>query len=317
MMRVCRTSGLVCLCVFGMAAVVAAIPHFAVSYVLILLFLFFVHLTLAVSYDLVGGYMGYMNLGHATFFGVGAYSAAIALNRDLGLPAALVLATVLPAVVAATISFPLFRLRGAYFALATFGMVSLAEVLCNNLTELTGGSGGISTPSGNHVISAYYLSAAVGTGTVLLSYGLVRSRYGLALFGIRDDEDVAESLGVPTGLIKSSALVISSIPAGLIGGVYMWNVTYISPSAVFGLEMALSPIIMAMLGGTGTLVGPLVGAVFLTAVQEMLWTRVPYLHLTMYGAVLVLVGLFMPGGLIRTRWARYMLARFGMTGNAC
>ncbi|MCA1959518.1 MAG: branched-chain amino acid ABC transporter permease, partial [Desulfomonile sp.] len=125
-----------------------------------------------------------------------------------------------------------------------------------------------------------------------------------------EDEEVARAFGVPTTLCKCATLVISSVPAGLIGGIYVWNVTYISPSAVFGLEIALSPIVMAMLGGTGTIVGPFLGVVFLTLVQEVLWTQVPYLHLTMYGAIMVLVGLLMPGGLVRTPLLQQIIHRF-------
>ncbi len=88
--------------------------------------------------------------------------------------------------------------------------------------------------------------------------------------------------------------------------------TYISPNSVFGLEIALSPIIMAMLGGTGMMIGPLVGAIFITLVQEFLWTQVPYFHLAMYGTVLVLVGLFMPGGLVRTRFLKPVIQRLGL-----
>jgi len=113
-------------------------------------------------------------------------------------------------------------------------------------------------------------------------------------------------------LYKCTALVLSSIPAGVIGGVYAWNLTYISPDSVFGLEVALSPVVMAMLGGTGTLAGPLLGVCFVTVVQELLWTKMPYFHLTVYGAIMVCVGLFMPGGLVRARWLRSVARRTGM-----
>jgi branched-chain amino acid transport system permease protein len=146
--------------------------------------------------------------------------------------------------------------------------------------------------------------------SVVLNLGLSRSRFGLALLSIREDEEVARALGTPTTLYKSLALIVSSVPAGLIGGVYVWNVTYISPPAVFGLEIALSPIVMAMLGGTGTVMGPIIGVFFLTVLQEFLWTQIPYLHLTMYGIVMVLVGLFMPGGLVRTRLFGLVIQRF-------
>ena len=290
----------------------AVLPWLAVSYAITWIFFLSVYLTLALSYDIVGGYLGYMNLGHSTSFGLGAYTTAILLNNGFSLAPALSLSILLAAAFAAMVSYPLFRLRGAYFALATFGLISLIEVVVTNLRDLTGGSGGISTPPGNNLLPAYYLSLAVVLGTMVLSHYLARSQFGLALFSIREDEEVSRSFGVPTSLYKCLALVISSVPASVVGGVYVWNMTYISPHSVFGLEIALSPIVMAMLGGTGIMAGPLLGAVFITLVQELLWTKVPYFHLTMYGAVLVLLGLFMPGGLVRTRWLRPLVQRIGL-----
>ncbi len=291
-------------------AIAAVLPWLAGSYLLVWVFLLAVYLTLAVSYDIVGGSMGYMNLGHSTFFGMGAYTTAILLNQGHHLGLCLGAAGVIAAVFAALVSYPIFRLRGAYFALATFGLISLMGILGNNLRDLTGGAGGISTPSGDHTVTSYYLSLAVSIATVVLNLGLSRSRFGLALLSIREDEEVANALGTPTTLYKSLALIVSSVPAGVIGGVYAWNVTYISPPAVFGLEIALSPIVMAMLGGTGTVIGPVLGVIFLTLLQEFLWTQIPYLHLTLYGVVMVLVGLFMPGGLVRTRPFRLVIQRF-------
>jgi len=289
----------------------AAVPWMTVSYVMVWIFFLSVSLSLALSYDIVGGYLGYMNLGHSTFFGLGAYSTAILLNHGWGLALSLGAAVLLSATFAAVVAYPLFRLKGAYFALATFGLISLIEMICTNLRDLTGGSGGISTPAGDHIVGAYYLGLTVVAATMALSHALARSRFGLALFSIREDEEVARAFGVPVSFYKWLTLIISSVPAALIGGIYVWNVTYISPSSVFGLEIALGPIVMAMLGGTGVMVGPLIGAVFITFVQELLWTKVPYFHLTMYGMVLVLLGLFMPGGLVRIRWLHPVVERLG------
>ena len=300
------------LCLLLLCLLLMALPWMGFSYAVVWIFLLAVYFTLAASYDIVGGYMGYMNLGHSTFFGLGAYTTAILLNQGFHLGFALPGALLLAALFAAVVSYPLFRLRGAYFALATFGLISLIEVLTTNLRDLTGGSGGISTPPGNHMLSSYYLVLAVAGGAMVLSHFVARSKFGLALFSIREDEEVARAFGVPTTLYKSLALIISSAPASLVGGIYVWNMTYISPNSVFGLEIALSPIIMAMLGGTGIMIGPLVGAVFITLVQEFLWTKVPYFHLAMYGTVLVLIGLFMPGGLVRTRWVKPVIQWLGL-----
>ncbi len=290
-------------------------PGIVVSYVLVWLFLVAVYLTLAVSYDIVGGNMGYMNLGHASFFGVGAYATVILSNLGLQFPMALALAVLVTTLFAAIISYPFTRLTGAYFALGTFGLISLMSVVTNNLRSLTGGSGGISTPPGDHTVVAYYLAMATAGGTIALSRLIARSQFGLALRTIRDDVDVARTFGVPIDFYKCGALVVSSVPAALIGGIYAWKATYISPSSVFGLEIALSPIVMAMLGGSGTVAGPIVGVIFLTIAQELLWTKIPYLHLTMYGLIMVIIGLSMPGGIVRSKWAKSITSRIGISSS--
>jgi branched-chain amino acid transport system permease protein len=296
---------------FFLLCILAALPLLASSYVLMWIFLMTVYLTLALSYDIVGGFLGYMNLGHSAFFGLGAYISAIALNHDFNLALTLCAAIVFTAAFAAIASYPFFRLRGAYFALGTFALMSLMEVFAANLQHITGGSSGISTPPGNYIVPAYYLSLLAAIGAFILSYFLGRSRFGLALLSIREDEDVAYSFGVPTTTYKSLSLIISSVPASLVGGIYVWNVTYISPQSAFGIEIALSPVVMAMLGGTGITLGPLVGAVCITLIQELLWIKVAYFHLTIYGILLLLVGLFMPGGLLRTRWLWPLVQHLG------
>ncbi len=294
------------------AALLGSLPWWGGSYALIWIFLLSVHLTLALSYDIVGGYTGYINLGHSTSFGLGAYAATILLNHGLGLLVSLASAALMAGAFAAIVGYPLFRLRGPYFAMGAFGLISLMEMACTNLRDLTGGSGGLSAPPGNHGLGAYYLGVAAVAGTMILSRQVARSRFGLGLFSIREDEEAAHAFGAPTSLYKWLALIISAGPAGFIGGVYAWNITYISPNSVFGLEIALGPIVMAMLGGSGTMAGPVLGAIFLTLAQELIWTKAPYFHLTMYGGLLILLGLYMPGGLVRTRWLRPVFEKLGI-----
>jgi branched-chain amino acid transport system permease protein len=160
----------------------------------------------------------------------------------------------------------------------------------------------LSLPPGDRLIPAYYLSLAVAAGSVALVAWVSRSRLGLALTSVREDEEVAAVFGVHAFRFKALALILSAMPPGLIGGVYAWQLTYINPSTVFGLEIALVPIVMAMLGGVGHVWGPVLGAIFVTLVEELLWTKLPYLHLTTYGVILLLVGFYLPGGLARFRW---------------
>ena len=298
----------------GLAALVgfAALPQLTTSTYQVAFFLsVFIAAILAQSYDWVGGHMGYLNLGHASFFGIGAYTFGILLKAELPLPIAFVAGVALAMAFAVFISYPFFRLRGAYFALATFGLVALLELLASNLSGLTGGSEGLTIPTGYRLYHAYYAALALLAGVVAATAWLARSPAGLALVAIREDEEVAGAFGVNAYAVKCGALVASAAVAGLAGGLYCWYLTYIIPATVFGLDVAIGPIVMAMLGGSGTVAGPLLGALVVDVLREVLRLKTQYLALTIYGGILVLVGLFLPGGLaVPSRWRRFAAAVF-------
>jgi branched-chain amino acid transport system permease protein len=298
----------VALGVLGLAglALFAALPYLTASTYLVSFFLtVFIAAILAQSYDWVGGHMGYLNLGHASFFGIGAYTFGILLKAGQPLLASFAAGAALAAAFALAISYPFFRLRGAYFALATFGLVALLELLASNFSGLTGGSEGLTIPTGYRLYDAYYASLVLLTLLVVATAWLARSRLGLALVSIREDEEVAGAFGVNAYAVKCLGLMASAAVAGLAGGLYCWYLTYIIPTTVFGLDVAVGPIVMAMLGGSGTVAGPLLGALVVDVIREMLRLRTPYLALTIYSAMLVLVGLFLPGGLAAPqRWQR-------------
>jgi branched-chain amino acid transport system permease protein len=289
--------------------ILALLPWTVSGYLVTLVFFLGVFIALAESYNLVGGYLGAMNLGHSAFFGVSAYAFAALYLEGVAFVWAWLGGALAAVVLAAAVSVPLFRLRGAYFAVASFGLISLLELLAHNLGDLTGGAAGLSLPPGDRLTIAYYASLLVAAASIVLVALVGRSRLGLALMSLREDEEAAAVFGVHGLRYKSLALVLSAIPPGLIGGVYAWQLAYINPAAVFGLEIALVPIVMAMLGGVGQVWGPVLGAVFITLVEELLWTKLPYLHLTTYGVVLLLVGFYLPGGLIRWRWLARLSTR--------
>jgi len=269
------------------------------------------HLVLALSFDIVGGYAGYMNLGHAAFFGIGAYTFGILINGGVAPLVASLAAVLVTTAVAGVISYPFFRLRGPYYALATFGFLKLCEEFALTLSSLTGGSGGLAVSWPEHLIQTYFLNLGLVGCTLLTVWLVARSRFGLGLVSIREDERVARSFGVPVFRHKCAALLVSAALAAALGPIYLTDRLYINPGEMFGLETALMPITMAMLGGSGVLIGPVVGVVFLSLVQEVLWTQLGVLRLAALGLVLTAVGLFMPGGLVRLAPVHARLRRWG------
>ncbi len=288
------------------------LPWEATTYNLQRLIFLFQAIVLAESYDILDGKMGYGNLGHISFFGVGAYAFGILFNAGLVFPGALALAAGVVVVFAAVMSYPFFRLRGAYFALATFGLVKLMEYVTLNLGWLTGGSNGLKIDGADRTLPMFFLSLALAVGAVTVSWAVGRSRLGLAMMSIREDEEVARNFGVPTYRVKVQALMISSIFPGLAGGLYTWYINYIIPSDIYGLKIALTPVAMALLGGSGQVVGPVIGSVFLYAAEETIWTNLEHLHGALFGAVVVFTGLFMPGGLARIPPVSRLLGKMGL-----
>ena len=285
----------------------AVLPLVSSSYITSLFLALFLTAALAQSYDLVGGYLGYMNLGHAAFFGIGAYTFGILYAGGWGLPLAWVAAVCLPAAAALIMSYPFFRLRGAYFALATFGLVVLLERLTSNLSWLTRGSEGLTIPSGYRLYPAYYILLGLCTVLTVTTWKLAGSRLGLALVAIREDEDAVGAYGVAPFPFKCATLAASAAVAGLVGAVFTWQATYITPTDTFSIERAVGPVVMAMIGGSGTVLGPLVGSLLIELIRETLRLKTQYLALTVYGFMLILVGLFIPGGLMRLRLKRRRL----------
>jgi branched-chain amino acid transport system permease protein len=294
-------------------AAFAIVPGITPQYISIFFYQLFIYMVLAVSYDILGGYAGYMNLGHSCFFGIGGYTFAILAAKNVGLVMSMAGGIVVAACFATLISYPFFRLRGAYFALANLGLIILLGLLAHNLKPLTGGADGLFIPITYELNSVYYSSLILCLLTIFMSYRIGKSRYGLALVSIRADEDVANAFGINPYRYKLAALILGAIPASLAGGIFAWALTYINPDSLLGIEITLVPVTMAMLGGTGFVAGPILGTLFISVVQELVWTKLPYLHLAIYGVILILIGLYMPGGLIRMKLFQRPLSRLGLT----
>lgn len=280
------------------------VPLFGIPYVTSLVFTLLVFFVLAQSWDWIGGLAGYVNLGHFAYYGIGAYAFSIALVAGVPTPLCFLIAAVSVAIIAALLSFPLFRLKGDYFAFATLAILPLAELLAFNLVPLTGGADGIVLPPNYVLVPAFYVALGLAVATFILTVLLGRSRFGYALKSIRNDEQAAEVLGIRIFLAKCAVMVLSAAFAALAGAVHAWQLSFIDPPTVFGLNVALVPVAMALFGGSGLLWGPLVGVVLLFSVQQYLLVNMTMLHATVYGLIILLIGRFMPGGLLRSSLAK-------------
>jgi branched-chain amino acid transport system permease protein len=239
----------------------------------------------------VGGMLGYLYLGHGLFFGLGAYITALALKHGQTLPLALLLGAFLVLPVAAFLSLPLFRLQGAVFALATLGLLVLGSQLASNLPDLTGGAAGLSLPPNTNPMLTYSLALVLTLAAVLMHWLLCSSSLGLQLSSIQESEDMAESVGINCVKAKRLALIISAVPAAMAGGLHAREISFVIPAEAFGIENSLAPLLMCLLFKPGTTWGPLLGALVLSTAQEFIWTTAPSFRLSLYGILLIFIGM--------------------------
>jgi branched-chain amino acid transport system permease protein len=281
---------LVVILLAGLTTFMFLAPGLLGNYARILLFTILLYVTMALSYDVVGGILGYLYLGHGFFFGFGAYATAMALQHGQPLLLAILLAGCLTLPAAALLSLPLFRLRGAVFALATLGLLLLGGQLARNLSEWTGGSAGLSLLPNPRPMLTYSLSVTLAVAVIILHWLLCSSRLGLKLSAVQESEDMAESVGIDCTRVKKLALIFSAIPVAMAGGLHAREISFVIPSEAFGLESSLAPLLMCLLIKPGTTWGPLLGALILSTAQEFIWTTLPGFHFSLYGILLIFIG---------------------------
>jgi branched-chain amino acid transport system permease protein len=287
----------------------ALVPVYGGAYLTTFLFTLLLSYIVAQSWDWLHGEAGYVNLGHYIYFGIGAYAFALANVNGVPVAISFVIAALFTGLAAALLSFPLFRLRGDYFAFATLALLPLFELLAGNLTDITRGVDGILLPPSTAMINgvdvkmyAYELTLAASVAVFVLSIWISRTPLGFALKAIRNDEQAAEVVGIRIFPAKLQAMAFGAMAAAIAGGAYVWSFRYIEPRTVFGLDVALIPVAMALLGGSGLLWGPLIGTVLLSVGIQFLIVKLTMLQFTIIGLAILLIGRFMPGGLLRARW---------------
>jgi branched-chain amino acid transport system permease protein len=290
--------------------VLALAPMFFVDSVLRTLLQFFFLLALAEMWNLLAGFAGLVSIGQQAYVGIGAYSLLVFADH---VGANFFLSIFLAALVAGLLAIPtaalVFRLRGGYFAIGSWVVAEVYLLLIANMQSLGGGSGvtitsAIAIAPTTRLYATYWIALAVAIASVLGVYGLIRTRLGLALRAVRDREDAAPTLGIDVQRAKVEIYVLASAVCGLIGAVIYANLLRLQPGATFSVNWSAFMIFAVVIGGIGTITGPIVGTLIYFALQQYLADLGP-VYLIILGAVAVLVMVKAPKGLwglVLERW---------------
>jgi branched-chain amino acid transport system permease protein len=274
--------------------------------------------TVAQAWNILGGYTGYASFGNSSFYGLGTYGTAIAMAQ-LHLPFAvgLALGAALAVACAVIIGLPILRLRGHYFAIATLGLSATLAAVISNL-DIAGRNLGLVLPLTRNEAGFYEEALILLIVTTLTVAWIARSRFGIGLIAIREDEDAARVMGVNTTLYKVVALMLSAFFTALAGGIHAYWITFIDPGSAFDLTLNVRMVIMAMFGGPGTVLGPVIGSFILTIIYDTLASSISTAAALLFGLVIVLAVIFMPRGLwdlatgLRQFGPRYLLQNVRM-----
>jgi len=258
---------------------------------------------LAQGINLMAGYTGYPAFGNVVFFGLGGYVTAVLMSKlQLPFAVAIIAAPVLCVLLVLLIGPPLLRLKGHYFAIATLGLNEAVKEVISNTTRLTGGGMGISLPlpPGGPAASAltfYYLFFGTALFATWVTWEFSRRRLGIACQAIRDNEVKAEACGLHTTRYKTTVWMISAAITGVVGSINAYWMTYIDPPAVFDMAIAVKAFVIFLLGGAGTVLGPLFGAVFVELLATFTWSKLLNWHLGAMGLIIMLAIALFPNGL--------------------
>jgi branched-chain amino acid transport system permease protein len=279
-----------------------ALPHYASEFVVSMALSCLMYVALSSSWALFCGTTRYLSLATSAFFGIGAYTSALALEQ-LPWAAAIALGAGLAAIIAVVMGAAVLHLRGTYFAVLTFGMTELIRHAVTYFEKsVTGTVGRVLTvvPERDTI---YLTVLALAVLAMLVSIGLRRNRFGLAMAGIGADEQRAQTLGVNTRLIKIAGFGLTAAFAGAVGAAMAVRWTYIDPHTVFNPFIGFQTVLIALIGGAVTLWGPLIAAIVFSVLAETLRLQFPQIYMMSLGLLLILSVLYLPGGLASLRWS--------------
>ncbi len=282
-------------------AILMAIPIFGPSkYVMHILILVLLNIVLGQSWNLLGGFGGQISFGHAAMYGIGAYTSTL-LYLKMGLSPwiGMIIGGLLASLYATILGFITFRLRGPYFALSTLASAEVLRLVAQNWDTFTGGDDGLSIhfEIAPRVVE-YYIILGIVVFTILVIYAISVSRMGYYLSAMREDEDASRAIGIDVTRLKVLTLAISAFFTGIGGSFFASYQLYFNPHVVMTVHTSMQMIFVSIVGGMGTIVGPVIGALLLVPIAEIFRVISPAANLLIYGLVIVVVMRFMPEGLI-------------------
>jgi branched-chain amino acid transport system permease protein len=274
--------------------------------IITLLILILLYVILATSWNILGGYTGQISLGHAAFFGLGALATRMLWIKGFPIFPSILAGSLLAVAFALLIGAPAFRLKGVYFAIGTLALAEILDVTVGNVfPEIS--SLPVEELTAYQLTPRYYVLLGIAVIVIGCSYLLVNSRLGLGLMAVREEEDAAESLGVSALKHKLLALGVSAFFAGLAGGAFAYYHVGYYYQYPFSPSWSLDMLTMVFIGGQGTILGPIIGAVFFVALRQYLVLNVGEYHLVIFGVLFILVVLFLPGGIV-SLWSKLQTA---------
>ncbi|TMA89059.1 MAG: branched-chain amino acid ABC transporter permease [Deltaproteobacteria bacterium] len=295
------------------AVALALVPLWVQSpYALHIFILLFLAIALGESWNIIGGFAGQYSVGHSAWYGLGAYGAFILLQRKAIAPWFGVWVAIAAAVIIAlAVGWITFRLRGPYFVLASIAVAEIIRLASLNWKELTNGAegilaadvpplrlGGTVITDWNSKIPYFYMGLAMALFCIAVNFLVKRSKLGYYLQAIREDQDAAHSLGIPLTLSKNTGLAISAACTALAGSFAAFYIGFIEPQGVFGIEVSIQMVLTCIIGGIGTVAGPVIGAVVVVLLSEALRASLSSAHLLVYGVLVIIVILTMPDGFV-------------------
>lgn len=270
------------------------------KYLETVMFTIFIYMAISLGWNYTGGFMDYVDFGYASWIGIGGFGTAAMLHAGFAWAVSLIVGGLIAALIAYGIGLSVLRLRGRYFTIATlgfFGMVKVA-VASKYLKPWTGGGAGIYLKTGLGVSECLWILAFICFASIAVTYALAKSQIGKEMLAIKSDEAAAEMIGVNTSRIKRLGYALSAFIGGLTGGVIGLYLFFLAPSSVLNSKYLLFPVIIAIFGGRGSVIGPVIGAIIFGVVYEIFWSVAPQFFLIMIGLFLILMMLFLPEGII-------------------